>query len=250
MQRKDIKTQRRRATVKNPLKALAARSDLQEYTEVKTGIAEKELKRMKIEKASKNSTLAIEALAGLASQEDFTAINLKKATESGISSPVAPYKELMLLLIKGRRHVQTRLVEPVASSINAGDCFVLITPTKIFHYIGEYSNVIEKSRGAEISSMVQQKSDLGCMASSVITIGGGGRATQGQIEEFWSLLGADGNYKERRAGHPDEDELFESALLDTNMVYEVVNDELVPIESYWGSIPKIEILDPNKVKNI
>lgn len=54
-------------------------------------------------------------------------------------------------------------------------------------------------------------------------------------------------------GHPDEDELYESALTETNMVYEVVGQyELQPIDKYWGSVPKIEMLDPSRVstKNI
>jgi supervillin len=42
-----------------------------------------------------------------------------------------PYKDLMLLQVKGRRHVQTRSVEPVASSINSGDNYVLVTPTEV-----------------------------------------------------------------------------------------------------------------------
>lgn len=196
--------------------------------------------------ASKNSTLAIEALAGLASQEDFTAINLKKASD-GLNSPMAPYKDLMLLQVKGRRHVQTRLVEPVASSINSGDCFVLVTQSSVYHYVGEFANVIEKSRGAEIALHIQQKPDLGCSAGSVITIGGGGRSSTEQVKEFWNLLGAEPGCREPKAGHPDEDEIFESALIDTNMVYEVLGDELVPNETYWGAIPRIEILDPNKV---
>ena len=49
-------------------------------------------------------------------------------------------------------------------------------------------------------------------------------------------------------GHPDEDELYESALMETNGVYEVINeDELVPLDKYWGVMPKIEMLDPNKI---
>lgn len=31
------------------------------------------------------------------------------------------------------------------------------------------------------------------------------------------------------------------------MVYEIKDEELVPLEKYWGAIPKIEMLDPNKV---
>lgn len=284
VQKRNIKAQRRRATVRNPLKALATRLELQEYTEIKTGVAQMELKRMKIEKGIdmcrthylqiisnerkvpteqnfqilfcgsysisglKNSNLAIEALAGLASQEDFTAITLKKASEGGLVFPDAPYKDLMLLQIKGRRHVQTRLIEPVADNINAGDCFILVTPNKVFQYVGEFANVIERSRSAEISLHIQQKGDLGCTAESVITIGETGRATRDQVAEFWKLLGGKPG-SERGAGNLDEDEVFESRLVDTNMVYELVDDELVPDETFWGSIPKIEILDPNKVIN-
>lgn len=46
----------------------------------------------------------------------------------------------------GRRHIQTRLVEPRASSLNSGDCFLLITPQHCFIWIGEFANVIEKSK--------------------------------------------------------------------------------------------------------
>ena len=74
--------------------------------------------------------MAVEALAGLASREDFTAVALKKAA-SPTNMNMLPYKSLMLLQVKGRRHVQTRLVEPVASSINSGDTFVLITPSEV-----------------------------------------------------------------------------------------------------------------------
>lgn len=79
---------------------------------------------------AKNSPLALEALAGLASTEDFTAVSLKKAASLS-NGNMLPYKDLMLLQVKGRRHVQTRLVEPVASSINSGDSYVLVTPTEV-----------------------------------------------------------------------------------------------------------------------
>lgn len=49
------------------------------------------------------------------------------------------------------------------------------------------------------------------------------------------------------AGNPDEDELYESAIIDTNMVYELKNEQLVPREKLRGTLPKIEMLDKNKV---
>lgn len=52
----------------------------------------------------------------------------------------------------GRRHVQTRLVEPRASSLNSGDCFLLITPHHCFIWTGEFANVIEKNKVGQEAS--------------------------------------------------------------------------------------------------
>ena len=50
------------------------------------------------------------------------------------------------LFLLGRRHVQTRLVEPTGTSLNSGDVFVALTNNKLFHWIGKSANVIEKAR--------------------------------------------------------------------------------------------------------
>lgn len=54
----------------------------------------------------------------------------------------------------------------------------------------------------------------------------------------------------QRAGHPDEDELYEAAIVSTNMVYEVIDDELVILPEISETMAKIEILDPSKVHNL
>ncbi|XP_033299176.1 supervillin isoform X2 [Bombus bifarius] len=250
VQKRNIRLKRRRFVSRNPLKTLAARTDLKsEYTEIRTGIAEKVMKQLNVEK-SKNSSLAMEALAGLASTEDFSNITLRNVTDTNISSNrLQPYKDLMLILIKGRRHVQVRLVEPVAESINSGDNFVLVTKSEVYNYIGKYCNVIEKARGAEIALSIQQNKDLGCQTFQVITINEDKlTCTKSQLQKFWSYLGAENeNVDVIEGGHPDEDELYETFMIDTNMVYEIKDEELVPLEKYWGTIPKIEMLDPNKV---
>ena len=46
-----------------------------------------------------------------------------------------------------------RLVEPKASSLNGGDCFLLVTRTKIFVWSGEYSNVIEKAKATDVRDL-------------------------------------------------------------------------------------------------
>lgn len=51
VQKRNIRIQRRRVISRNPLKVLAARTDLKsEYTEVRTGIAEKVMKQLNVEK--------------------------------------------------------------------------------------------------------------------------------------------------------------------------------------------------------
>lgn len=56
------------------------------------------------------------------------------------------YADDLLLYGTGRRHVQTRLVEPRVSSLNSGDCFLLVTAEHCVVWIGEFSNVIERAK--------------------------------------------------------------------------------------------------------
>uniref|UniRef100_A0A1Q3F1K9 Putative actin regulatory gelsolin/villin family n=1 Tax=Culex tarsalis TaxID=7177 RepID=A0A1Q3F1K9_CULTA len=253
-QKKVVQGPRRRQgpASRNPLKTLAARDDLQtEYTEIKTGIADKELKRLKLESIAKTSNLAIEALAGLASLEDFKSVSLKSSALP-LNQSFVPYRPLMLLQVKGRRHVQTRLVEPVARSINRGDCFVLVTPDRLFAFNGALANVIERSRAKEICDVIVRDKDLGCGAAGVVVINDGkfGGATERQQREFWKLLGRgqeDEGTGVCEAGHADEDELVESCLIETTKVYEFGDDTLVPLEEYWGAAPKIGMLDARKI---
>lgn len=151
MQRKKVKVQfRKHEGSKNPLKALATNHDLaqQQYTENKTNLLlQRSLETCKYILlligfqsviiivdgtclATIKTPLAREALAALASKEDFAAVNLRK---SGDLTPtlLPPYKDLMLLHLKGRRRVQTRLVPPIGDSVNQGDCYVLVTSSQV-----------------------------------------------------------------------------------------------------------------------
>ncbi|XP_029170623.1 supervillin-like isoform X2 [Nylanderia fulva] len=249
VQKRNIQMQRRRAASRNPLKVLAARTDLRtEYTEIRTDIA-RTMRNLNVE--TTNSSFSIEALAGLASTEDFSSVTLKNVSETSVvTNKLQPYKDLMLILVKGRRHVQARLVEPVAESINSGDNFILVTKSEIFNYIGKYSNVIEKTRAAEITLSIQQRKDLGCRATKVISINEDKlNCTRDQVQRFWNYLGVLNGEKFNvvEAGNPDEDELYESAIIDTNMVYELKNEQLVPHEKFWGTLPKIDMLNKNKI---
>ncbi|XP_041039398.1 supervillin a isoform X7 [Carcharodon carcharias] len=243
-----IKPMRKVQSSRNPLKMLAARGDIRhEYTEQRLNIAFMESKRMRVEKMSKNSNLSEMALAGLASKEDFSSVNLRNVnlTEQVSNNSAVPYKKLMLLQIKGRRHIQTRLVEPRASSLNSGDCFLLLAPQHCFLWTGEFTNVIEKAKASELAAFIQTKRDLGCRAPYVATIEEGINSHTKTAKDFWRLLGGQSSYQ--GAGNPDEDELYESAIVETNCIYRLVEDKLVPDDDFWGKIPRCSLLNSKDV---
>ncbi|XP_064214700.1 supervillin isoform X3 [Tribolium castaneum] len=245
VQKKNVQVRRRRGASKNPIKALASRTDItNEYTEIITGVAEREKKRQNIQKLAKSSSFATAALAGLASKEDFKSVALKKSRTPLTS---VPYKDLMLLHVKGRQFVQTRLVEPVASSINEGDNYILVTPSTLYNYTGKYSNVIEQSRAADIINHIQRSGDLGCQEAEVVNINSENCALPSKkIQEFWQKLKSEAG-QTVSGGHHEEDGIYESNILATNMIYKLESNELVPFDEFWGKMPKIEILKPTEV---
>ncbi|KAI1891389.1 hypothetical protein AGOR_G00143320 [Albula goreensis] len=233
---------------RNPLRMLAAREDIrQEYTEQRLNVAVLESKRMKAEKMSKNSGYSQVALAGLASKENFSNVSLRSVniSEQSSNNSAVPYKKLMLLQVKGRRHVQTRLVEPRASSLNSGDCFLLVTPHHCFVWTGEFANVIEKAKASELATFIQTKRDLGCRANYVQNVEEGINTHSHAAKDFWKILGGQSSYQP--AGTPEEDELYESAIVETNCIYRLAGDKLVPDDDFWGKVPRCTLLSSKEV---
>uniref|UniRef100_A0A8C1MS66 Supervillin n=1 Tax=Cyprinus carpio TaxID=7962 RepID=A0A8C1MS66_CYPCA len=233
---------------RNPLKILAAREDIrQEYTEERLNVGQLETKRIKQEKMSKSSSLSDAALAGLASKESYSSVSLRSVSvsEQMTNNSAAPFKKLMLMQVKGRRHVQTRLVEPRVSSLNSGDCFLLVTPEHCFVWTGEFANVIERAKASELATFIQLNHDLGCRATLVETIEEGVNAQSPAAAEFWKILGGPANY--HSAGSPDEDEMFESAIVETNCIFRLVDDKLLPDDDFWGKVPRSSLLGAKEV---
>lgn len=50
------------------------------------------------------------------------------------------------------------------------------------------------------------------------------------------------------AGKPEEDELYESAIVETNCIFRLVDDKLVPDDDYWGKAPRCALLDSKEVR--
>ncbi|KAK3605398.1 hypothetical protein CHS0354_036306 [Potamilus streckersoni] len=247
---KKIKPSRKHTTgSRNPLKGRSSNLEVRsQYTQVFMGVAENEMKGMKIRQIAQQSGFAVEALAGLASKENFAKVELRK-TEASAAAPgplrYEPYHDLMLLHIKGRRRVQTRLVEPCAASLNSGDCYILVTSDQIIQWNGDYSNVIEKAKAADVADYIKQKKDLGSKNAQSVTVLEEKKSNVCVGLRFWKALGGCKQYM--GSGPTEEDELYENHIVETNMVYRLDNNSLVPVEEYWGNVPKYEMLKSDEI---
>ena len=206
--RRNVNKPKRNKISKNPVKNLAARTDLVEDTD-DLYIPEDKPREMPPVQTSVHSHLAAEALAGLASTEDFTCVKLSQGRKVPNQS-LLPYREKMLIQVKGRRFCQSRLMPPVAESINSGDCYVLVTPTQVFNWQGKFSNIIERARSAEIALTILQRKELGCKsAPKVETIEEEKLVASGrESRKFWKCLtGSEEAPEVKEAGPPGEDEV-------------------------------------------
>ncbi|XP_061695454.1 supervillin-like isoform X2 [Syngnathoides biaculeatus] len=247
--KRSVRPSRNVPASRNPVKMLAARQDIRhEYTEQRLNVAQLETKRISSDKMTKSSEYSDAALVGLASKENYSTVSLRSVNVSETptsNNSALPYKSLMLLHVKGRRRVQTRLVEPRASSLNSGDCFLLVTPEHCFVWIGEFSNVIERAKAMDLAMFIQTKKDLGCRATKVRTIEEGVHMESPDCQAFWTILGGQSAYQS--AGPPDEDDRFENAIVETNCIFRLVDDKLMPDDEEWGKVPHLSLLSSKGV---
>uniref|UniRef100_A0A8C8MJX3 HP domain-containing protein n=1 Tax=Oncorhynchus tshawytscha TaxID=74940 RepID=A0A8C8MJX3_ONCTS len=228
--RRSVRPSRRTQGSRNPLRALAARDDIrQDFMGERITMATVNTNRTQVEKC-------------LASTEDFSSVHLRDvtSTESVRNSNNLPISNLMLIHVKGWHHVQVRLVEPTARSLNSGDCFLLVTPTHCILWSGEFANATEKAKASELASLIQTQGDLGCLACEVIHLEEGVNTDNSLASDFWNLLGGKTQY--RGAGAPEEDELYESGVVESNCLYRLVENRLVPHEQAWAAIPTVSLL--------
>ncbi|DAZ92737.1 TPA: hypothetical protein N0F65_002902 [Lagenidium giganteum] len=89
-------------------------------------------------------------------------------------------------------------VDEKASSLNSGDCFVLVTPRTIFEWQGAGSSDAERKIASTVASLLQKK-----RANVVVSEGK-------ESDEFWSFLGGKGVYAKNKAAFecPHEPRLF------------------------------------------
>lgn len=201
-------------------------------------------------KDKKKPIFTAEALAGLKSVEDFSNVVLKTSSDTTmIYSSGLPYKSNspMLIHIKGRRQVFARIVSPEFSSINDGDCFVLLTSNRIFSFVGKFANVIEIKVCKDFCKSVLRDKDLGCSATMLVSITGRNLDSCQDGKAFCNILKRKEDQLLRSSGHIDEDELIESCISQVDKIFEFSDNKLLPVKEFWGQQLTISITDPKKI---
>uniref|UniRef100_A0AAY4CK36 HP domain-containing protein n=1 Tax=Denticeps clupeoides TaxID=299321 RepID=A0AAY4CK36_9TELE len=224
--RRSVRPSRRTQASRNPLRALAARDDIrQDLNEPQDNpvTVETDGSERFPTNSSCSSTLKVGRVRLCEMKFSFLYLH----------NPTLPPPA-------GHRRLQVRLVEPSARSLNSGDSFLLITPQHCFVWSGQFSNAAERARAREMASWVQGQRELGCQATQIIHLEEGETSNS----EFWDLLGGRAEY--RGAGPPDEDEICERALVESNCVFRLEGDRLVPHEQGWAAPPHVSLLDSSQ----
>ncbi len=125
----------------------------------------------------RQSILSEVALQGLAAKENFASVRLqsmesqKRKRETSSLNPFNASP--MLIMIKGRYHVQSRLVAPSVRSMNESDCFLLVSKSDVMVWKGSVSNIVEQNKAMEVAKQIVDRKDLGCEAKDFSVIQSG-----------------------------------------------------------------------------
>jgi supervillin len=154
----------------------------------------------------------------------------------------------MLILIKGRHSCSLRLVNPIYESLNEGDCYLLLTPLKVFAWFGRYANSSEKSKTIELIDYLKQHRDFGLRNEvKYFLLDQGKDDTENDLHaEFRDILqGSIDDYKSMN--DVTDDDFYEMNITELNRVYQVENDLLMPLNQFCFHSLSVKILDPNEV---
>lgn len=90
----------------------------------------------------------------------------------------------LVSMATGRRHVQVRLVEPSARSLNSGDCFLLVAAEHCILWSGEFANEQERAKVTRRRAPIFQDS---VMSASNRGATGCGRCTRREMCRAFKL---------------------------------------------------------------
>ncbi|XP_075989889.1 gelsolin-like [Anticarsia gemmatalis] len=110
--------------------------------------------------------------------------------------------EKRLFQVKGKRNVRVRQVDPLISSMNKGDCFVLDLDQTIYLYVGASAKIVEKMKAISFANQVRDQDHSGRGRVEIIDQ----YSSDVDVDKFFTALGsgAKDSVPEESAGGDDQ----------------------------------------------
>ncbi|XP_052746020.1 gelsolin [Bicyclus anynana] len=107
--------------------------------------------------------------------------------QSGFNHVVTnPGAEKRLFQVKGKRNVRVRQVDPLISSMNKGDCFILDINNDIFVYVGEKAKNVEKLKAVSMANQIRDQDHNGRGRVEIIDQ----YSSEVDVQKFFTNLGS------------------------------------------------------------
>uniref|UniRef100_A0A0M3K408 HP domain-containing protein n=1 Tax=Anisakis simplex TaxID=6269 RepID=A0A0M3K408_ANISI len=200
-----------------------------------------------------NSAIAPSAIKGLQSKLDYTKVKLNRIEYKRV------YPEVMLIRIKGEKHVDVRLVAPKITSLHHYAVFVLIKPDRLFLFNGKHANLMEKSMGMQfVNNIISKNGELGCKAKRVEEMRSDALLSDGA--DFWKILTTDTDNEATSLSDSIEsnaeellnlmgeyrDEPFENLIAsEVNIVFRIDQNSMIAEIVSCLKIPDYRLLQPD-----
>lgn len=131
---------------------------------------------------------------------------------------------ISLYQVKGTSEKNTLAVQvdEKTSSLTSGDCFVLVTPTKVYEWHGNGSSSTECKIASKIASILKKSRELEVLKEG------------SESDEFWDFLGGKGEYAKLKSSFeaPREPRLFQCSnaygYFDAREIIDFAQDDLNP----------------------
>lgn len=107
--------------------------------------------------------------------------------QSGFNHVVTnPGAEKRLFQVKGKKNVRVRQVDPLISSMNKGDCFILDINNDILVFVGEKARNVEKLKAISIANQIRDQDHNGRGKVDIIDQ----YSSDADVQKFFSSLGS------------------------------------------------------------
>ncbi|KAF1771146.1 hypothetical protein GCK72_002972 [Caenorhabditis remanei] len=133
---------------------------------------------------------------------------------------VSPYPQVMLIQIRGSKYVDVRLVAPAMTSLHESACFLVVSQENLLKYEGSASNILEKTKAAQLAIQIMGKADLNCHASTLTTVT---RSSQSGRSQLSKLLYSSENQSSNHA--PLNTDPFETQISKLNLVLRIADND-------------------------